>query len=503
MRLRRLRTHAVGLFETDERWSRLLASAVLALSIFECMAAVVLLALGQSSWGFALVGGWCSAIVMTPFLMTRLSVFSLWGPVALVVTVGTGIRGLLMSLGGPDPVRVESLFLRGYRFTELVWPSLVAVLSVGMVTAGYVLARGWRWRGVSLPFPRGWALPATSARGGRIRLVILGYAVAGTFGTAMYVRAVGGLGAQINDRRTVYESGGAFQSQGHWEFLARAGVVALILFLAWALLQRSRLRLLDWLLILALSANAFAINVVTTTRTDILYVTLGALLVLHVVRGRVGPSVLVVGSLVIVLGIGALSGLRSGGDASSDLASGLTSSVMNRNGYDLSKTMAVVDAVPEQLPHAYGATMARYVLAPVPRVLWPDKPAISEGVTVGREVYGLERTGIPPGLTGELVWNFGRPLAVLLSLLVGLGLGYIERKAFDAPTSSLTHLLLRALVLLPFGKAVMGVSLGQALSAAAQTIMLLLPLLLLAWGGVLRQAPPSPPTHQSTDEPAR
>lgn len=491
------------LFSRDENWSRALASLALALSLIECALAGIFMLAGDPAWGYALVGGLCSALVMTPFLLTRLSVFSLWGPVALVVTVGTGIRGLLMSVRAPDPARVEALFIRGQEFTELVWPAVVTVLSVGMVTAGYIVARKWRWGGVTVPIPRGWTLTATSARVGRIRLVILGYAAAGAFGTAMYLYAVGGLGARINERRTVYESGGAFQSQGHWEFLARAGVVALVLFIAWTLLQRRRLKILDWLLMLALAANAFAINIVTTTRTDILYVTLGALLILHVVRGRVGPSVLVVGSLVVILGIGALSGLRAGSEVSAGFTSGLASGVMNRNGYDLSKTLAVVDAVPDELPHAYGATWARYALAPIPRAVWPEKPAISEGVTVGREVYGLEHTGIPPGVTGELVWNFGRPLAVLLSMLVGLGLGFIERKAFAAPAFSLTHLLIRALVVLPFGKAVMGVSLGQALSAAAQTTLLLIPLLMLAWSGSLQQVLRSPDSSSSSDASAR
>lgn len=473
----------------DEEWSRGLGWVVLVLAAVQTVGATIMLASGNDPWGFALVGGLCTALIAIPFLVTPTSIFSLWGPVALVVTLGTGIRGLAMATGYPDPVVVQDKFVRGNSFWDLVWPAVVCVLSVALIVSGYVVARRRRpiRRWPAITSASGWALPREVLTPRRCAAVVGGFALTGALATFLYLHAVGGLGARINDRRTVYESGGAYQSYGHWEFLARCGVVALIVYLAWALLRSKRLRLLDWGILLVLFVNAFAINVITTTRTDVPYVTLGALLVVHVVRGRIGLPVIAATGLLVVIGIGLLSGLRGGAPVTSiadGATSGLSSAVLNRNGYDLSKTLVIIDAVPGQLDHAYGGTVARYVLAPVPRALWPGKPAISEGVTIGREVYDLERTGIPPGITAELVWNVGRVLAVVLSFFVGLGLGLVESVAMRWPRDSITALAVRALVVLPLGKAVMGVSLGQATSSSLQTLALLSPLLLAAllWG---------------------
>ena len=472
----------------DEAWTRGLAWCVLLLATVETLLAIVLLATGRHEWGFALVGGLCTTAIVLPFLLSRTSIFSLWGPVALVVTLGTGVRGLSMATGWPDPTVVRAKFIRGFTFDELVWPAVVTVLSIALIAAGYVVARRHqprrhrRWR-LSGPDRRTWALTPEVLTGRRCALLVGGLALVGATGTMLYLHSVGGLSARINERRTVYVSGGSFQSYGQWEFLAHCGSVALITYLAWALLRRGRLRILDWVILLALAADAFAINVITTTRTDVPYVALGALLVVHVVRGRIGLPVIAATGLLVVVGIGLLSGLRGGSPTSvtHSVGSGFSAAVLNRNGYDLSKTLVIIDAVPEKLHHAYGGTIGRYVLAPIPRAVWPGKPAISEGVTVGHDVYNLEHTGVPPGITAELVWNIGRVGAVLLSFFVGLGLGWVERLSMAWRRDNIVALVTRALVVLTFGKAVMGVSMGQAISSSLQNLVLISPLVAAAW----------------------
>ena len=481
----------------DEAWTRGLAWLVLLAAVVETVLAIVMMSVGHDLWGFALVGGLCTSAAVLPFLLTRTSIFSLWGPVALVVTLGTGVRGLSMATGWPDPAVVRAKFIRGFTFAELVWPAVVTVLSVVLIAAGYVVARRVQRRRHRHTFlsrrTAGWALTPDIFTPRRCALLVGGLAVVGAAATLLYLHSVGGLSARINERRTVYESGGSFQSYGQWEFLAHCGSVALITFLGWALLRHGRLRLLDWVILAALAANAFAINVITTTRTDVPYVALGALLVVHVVRSRIGLSVIAATGLIVLLGIGVLSGLRGNqGTATLDsVGSGFSAAVLNRNGYDLSKTLVIIDAVPEKLHHAYGGTVGRYVLAPIPRAIWPGKPAISEGVTVGHDVYNLEHTGVPPGITAELVWNIGRVGAVLLSFVVGLGLGLVERKSMGWSSDNVVNLVVRALVILTFGKAVMGVSMGQALSSSAQTLVLISPLVVAAyvWTRSARQRP--------------
>ena len=85
----------------------------------------------------------------------------------------------------------------------------------------------------------------------------------------------------------------------------------------------------------------------------------------------------------------------------------LESIVLNRNQIELPKTAHIINAVPETLDFQYGKTLTRWLAAPIPREVWPDKPVIHPGPIIGNRIYGQRVAGVPPGLIAELWWNFG------------------------------------------------------------------------------------------------
>lgn len=95
--------------------------------------------------------------------------------------------------------------------------------------------------------------------------------------------------------------------------------------------------------------------------------------------------------------------------------------VGGRHFMDLTKTGLVIDAVPDRLPYTYGATLGAWVVAPVPRAWWPEKPALGLGKLVGDEVFSLDRAGVPPGFVGEMYMNFS---------IFGVTLGMFAAGAF-------------------------------------------------------------------------
>lgn len=457
-----------------------LVVAILSVEAVVIVAAAVLYGGGRDLWGFALVGLLCAFISHLPFLLAGVELFSLWGAVSLVVTVGAGLRGLAIATGYPDPTSIDRLFLLGRTFESLWAEAWLTVAGVAAVTLGFVLGQQGSVRERSSG-RRSWRLDTAVVPAGSVHLAISVYAVLGASFAYLYYRAVGGESATISERRTTYTGAAGYESHGLTEFLAHASVVALLLYLGLRLNDRRPLTLSNWCLVGLLGANAFAINWVTTTRADLLYVTFGALALVSLVRQRLSFRVITGVGLLILLGIGALSAARSAdGDASSGLSLrfAFDSGLMNRNAFDLSKTMHITDAVPETLPYADGQTILNYALAPVPRSLWPDKPVVSPGPVIGSTIYGLKQTGVPPGLVAELVWNFGRSAALALCVVMGLILGVIQRRARAIPTTSLVGLVVFAYVVIPFGKAAMGVAIGQAVSQALQGLVLLAPLAL-------------------------
>lgn len=452
---------------------------------------VLLISLGMYTqhdlWGYAFYGALCTTIVHLPIVLRIVPALSIWGVLAFVVTIGAGIRGVAIAVGYPDRSTITYLFTRGVPFEDLVPEALVTVACVLLLTIGFMATAGnyakgrsraesgqAKTSGLTTGHAPAWLFPT----------LIAGYSIAGAIGTLLYYSAVGGLTASISDRRTTYTGETDYASYGVVQFLAGAGVVGLLLFLAYRLSSQKRWTPATWVVLGALVINAFAINWVTTTRADLLYVAFGVLLVIRLVKGRLPAKIVVSLALVVILGIGLLSQSRSAeqgvdtvGEVS--LSVGIDSGLLNRNAFDLSKTLLISDAVPEVLPLEGGATIGNYVFAPVPREVWPDKPVVSPGPVIGQRIYGLTQTGVPPGLVGEMVWNFGRTPAPFLSGLAGLGLGLLSRLADSWSHRRVALVLVHAMVLLPFGKAIMGVALGQALSAAGQALVLLLPLLLI------------------------
>lgn len=440
---------------------------------------------GNDTWGFAALGMACATISHLPIILGITSWLSMWGALALVVSIGAGARGYAIALGYPDRSILTNLFTLGVPLESLTSEAVLTLACVSTVTLGYMWGVS-RWSTSTGPGAASRdGLTARTFPAGGYQFLVLAYAVVGGVATIMYYRAVGGADADIVSRRTVYTGEAGYASHGVLELVARAGTVALLLFLVYRLSRKVPWGPGSWLLLGVLTINAFGINWITTTRSDLLYVTLGVLLVVRLVRGKLPVSLVVGSALAVILAIGVLTAARSTAQGTtpesngSSLAFGVDSGLLNRNAFDLSKTMHITHAVPAELPYARGATIANYILAPVPRSVWPDKPVVSPGPIIGREIYGLPQTGVPPGMVAELVWNFGRVPAILLCGVVGHLLGRLERRAVTWGGQRVVLVLAYALVVLPFGKAIMGVAIGQAASAAAQALLLLVPIMVI------------------------
>lgn len=89
--------------------------------------------------------------------------------------------------------------------------------------------------------------------------------------------------------------------------------------------------------------------------------------------------------------------------------------------------------VPDTLPYEYGESWAYLALAPIPRALMPEKPAIAErfnnrfNVGFGRQAE--ETTGSQTGsfpLIADGYWNFGWPGILLVAIILGLLTGILS-----------------------------------------------------------------------------
>ncbi len=430
---------------------------------------------------FLATGLWALVIVLLPVALDRdYDPFSPWSFVVLTVLIGLTLRGACLSFGFPDADRLDHLYFLGREPAFFFGPAAWLLAGLLMLTLGFVAVR----------FPqRPPVHPATPHHPGRLvalGLVLLAVSAAATI---LYIQRTGGpASGDWSAKRTVIPdldlAGAGYQSHGGLRFLASLAVFGHLLVLAEALAPATSARNRPWLLVLAgaLLLVSCVVPFYASLRTTVaMNLCLSAALVFYAGR-RLRVAFLGAAVVVALLAVYLMTALRPGGGGS-DLATPtlgrvFEAAVINRNQIELPKTAHLLEAVPDRLPLQYGKTIARWVLAPVPRSLWPDKPVIPPGPEIGHTVYGQRVAGVPPSLVAELHWNFHLP-----GVLVGaFGLGLLLRGVASRFRPRPGDLLGAALYVagpMTMGFEMVGGSIGSGLFRAALQTGVMLGLLAL------------------------
>jgi hypothetical protein len=84
--------------------------------------------------------------------------------------------------------------------------------------------------------------------------------------------------------------------------------------------------------------------------------------------------------------------------------------ICGRNMLDVAKFCHVSNGVPKKMEYRNGEMLYAWLAAPIPFSYWPDKPKwANQGLTLNQKIFDYRGSvsGCPPGLMGELYWNFG------------------------------------------------------------------------------------------------
>ena len=138
--------------------------------------------------------------------------------------------------------------------------------------------------------------------------------------------------------------------------------------------------------------------------------------------------------------------------------------ILNRSFLDLTKTSHIIASRPTALELEYGKTLITWLYAPIPRELWPEKPLIQYGPIIGKYIYGLDGSGVPPGIIAELYWNFA-----IAGLAIGsLGLGWFLRRIYEwfspLTTENGNNILIYVAVAIPFSFVLISNGLSYAIT---------------------------------------
>lgn len=350
----------------------------------------------------------CIAVTL-PSLSFSYSWASQWSMVIFVTYLGCGFRSMAVVNRGLQDAVVNRLYLRGNGLEVVDRWFWLYFLGMSLLTLGY-LAAGSSAR-KSHRMVRRYTFASTAPLG------IGCMAILGFMAFLSYASATGGLDLEtLSAKRTVYVPGQAYEgSFGAQRTVNQFSAVAFWVAVAFYAKDASGKRsLLRGLVLSTLFVNAVLLPVYSSTRAQVAYTLLIALVIHFLVSGALKRSALVLATFGGTALMGLLTILRDrsqGGNENitpktvfTSLNEGL---VLNLNFTEIFKSVNIMEAVPYRMPFSYGSTFLNYLVAPIPRSVWPDKPIIDSGVGVGTAIYGTDGTSIPPGLVGEAYWAFG------------------------------------------------------------------------------------------------
>ena len=89
----------------------------------------------------------------------------------------------------------------------------------------------------------------------------------------------------------------------------------------------------------------------------------------------------------------------------------------------------------------YGRTFLMFMVAPIPRVLWPDKPNVRLGPYVTQDILRLNtQSGAPPSAIGEFYINFGWAGVVFGMFICGVILSLLQKRVAYFGSSDLARI---------------------------------------------------------------
>lgn len=436
------------------------------------------------------VGAGACLVVSMPFLDRDHDLISPWSLVALTVYVGCGLRGAAIAWGIDGSRTIDGLFLLGRSPDYFLRPNLYFLVGITALTLGY-----W-WVGR----PRGES-PARTRRpmwdayrfSPSVHWVVAFSALVGFVAFVLYVQRTGGLnlGALSTKRTTIsgLELDSSYQSHGELRALNDLSTYALWIAVAHLTVGRQKLTAGRGILLAGLAANAALLPAYASSRSSLAYTLIIAVairLCLGHERGR-GRVIVRIGAVVLVA-LAVLSLLRVGARSAAveeyrgaDVLVGVADAMIyNRNLADHVTSSHIINAVPDRLEHAYGTTVANWLVAPIPRSVWPDKPIVSAGPTIGVAVFGTTRSGVPPGVVAEGYWNFGIIGLVLFPLMSGWVLRALYERARPRLRDHPAVALIYCACVLKLGGSVVSGTIGAAGFDALIVAVVLTPLLVLS-----------------------
>ena len=312
-----------------------------------------------------------------------------------------------------------------------------------------------------------------------------------TLATVDYVKRTGVEDAQYlselsHKRRVIVDESAEFGQQrsslGYHAMLGEKlpGAMFFALAIVWCWRAYPPTGLLHKLLTVAYALGACFLPFLGSSRTGVLFLLVNFLIILNY-TGRLSKTILLFGgaaACVLIVGMALIRSER--GTPLAEIVKHAPSRVADtlfgsQNFLEITKTTAIYRGVPQLLGYKYGETYLAVLYAPIPRLLYPDKPAVRPGPEFSEKIYGHrhgEGGAIEPAFVGELIWNFGVGSVGLGALVYGAFLRVMYNTFVPYVACSQRALLVYTAILVPCTFTFIGFSFSGTIMRVASFVLI-------------------------------
>jgi len=459
---------------------RVRAASVPLVSVLLFLSAMPLIGIvyGTDALFLCLAGLLAWIAVLAPVLLRkRYDVMEPITFVALSALIGTTLKTFYVVM--VDSPWVDEKLLLGHEPRFLIIYALLIAVALMSLSIGYMIRvpriRLENWRFMQR---EDWSFP-------RLALIGVVFLLISSAAFVVYSRKMGidfSSLASLSSKR-FYELGGdehayRYSSLTYYRWGASLVTPVFYLFLVWFLGSGKRMASFQGLLLLFLGTAAIGFPFLNSSRDGAARVLLVTIVLYAYMRRSIRPRTLLsIGAVAAVL-IMVMSGLRSSSGEEQvrsflGVSQLLDETVGGRHFLDLTKTAHIIDAVPDKVPYAYGATFIRFIYLPIPRSMWPEKPAMGSGPMLGTVVFGTPNEytgGVPPGFVAELYMNFGLVGVLGGMFLLGVLLRFIYR-SFEPVLRSGPGVLIYCLMVITLTHGILNGDAAKMPGALARDLM--------------------------------
>ncbi len=229
-----------------------------------------------------------------------------------------------------------------------------------------------------------------------------------------------------------------------------------------------------WGILIAITGlQSLIVPLFIDNRAGVVLIVVDAIVIACLLKKQITYNQVLIPAVFAVVLIALMLGNRSqsGGGAINIVEQTL----VGRDFMDVAKTAHIINAVPNTVPYLYGESLYGWLVAPIPRSMWRDKPMwiempvlIMQTVFAGQDAKGAN--SIPPGLIAELYMNFGWVGVCVGMFFAGMALRFIFL-IFDPLQSNAFAMLIYTIIVSRLAMGMLGNDLGTGIIKAALDVI--------------------------------